>query len=253
MSHVDATPTAAGRRAEAQVDAAAATSDMPMSLSSPKIRPWHLQRKAVVYIRQSTPQQVLDHRESADRQYGLVHRAAALGWPPDAVDVVDEDQGRSGQTVEGRLGFQYLLAEISLDHVGIVFGLEMSRLARSNKDWHQLLELCAIFRTLLADQDGLYDPTDYNDRLLLGLKGTMSEAELHVLRSRMYQGLRHSSLIPTVNQRLWREPEAASARLWQPDPAGQRPRRPHASSGPTPAARSGAPTSFAATCSAASL
>jgi DNA invertase Pin-like site-specific DNA recombinase len=105
------------------------------------------------------------------------------------VEVVDEDQGRSGQTVEGRLGFQYLLAEISLDHVGIIFGLEMSRLARSNKDWHQLLELCAIFRTLLADQDGLYDPTDYNDRLLLGLKGTMSEAELHVLRSRMYQGL----------------------------------------------------------------
>src|SRR4051794_4111250 len=191
MSHVDANPsaTAAGRRAAAQVDAAATTSDMGLSLSSPKIRPWHLQRKAVVYIRQSTPQQVLDHRESADRQYGLVHRAAALGWPEGCVEVVDEDQGRSGQTAEGRPGFQYLLAQISLDRVGIVFGLEMSRLARSNKDWHQLLELCAIFRTLLADQDGLYDPTDYNDRLLLGLKGTMSEAELHVLRSRMYQGL----------------------------------------------------------------
>src|SRR3954470_2278539 len=189
MSHVDATPTAAGHRAEAQVDAAATTSDMPLSLSSPKIRSWHLQRKAIVYIRQSTPQQVLDHRESADRQYGLVHRAAALGWSQGEVEVVDEDQGRSGQTAEGRLGFPYLLAEIGLDHVGIVFGLEMSRLARSNKDWHQLLELCAIFRTLLADQDGLYDPTDYNDRLLLGLKGTMSEAELHILRSRMYQGL----------------------------------------------------------------
>jgi DNA invertase Pin-like site-specific DNA recombinase len=132
---------------------------------------------------------VLDHRESADRQYSLVHRAAALGWPRGGVEVVDEDQGRSGQSAEGRPGFQYLLAEIGLDHVGIVFGLEMSRLARSNKDWHQLLELCAIFRALLADQDGLYDPTDYNDRLLLGLKGTMSEAELHVLRSRMYQGL----------------------------------------------------------------
>jgi DNA invertase Pin-like site-specific DNA recombinase len=189
MSHVDANPSAAGRRAAARGEAATATSDMPMSLSSPKIRSWHLQRKAIVYIRQSTPQQVLDHRESADRQYGLVHRAAALGWPQAGVEVVDEDQGRSGQTAEGRLGFQHLLAEISLDHVGIVFGLEMSRLARSNKDWHQLLELCAIFRTLLADQDGLYDPTDYNDRLLLGLKGTMSEAELHVLRSRMYQGL----------------------------------------------------------------
>ncbi len=191
MSHVDTNPTpgAAGQGTAARILGTAATSDMPMSLPSPKIRPWHLQRKAIVYIRQSTPQQVLEHRESADRQYNLVHRAAALGWPQDGVEVVDEDQGRSGQTVEGRLGFQYLLAEISLDHVGIIFGLEMSRLARSNKDWHQLLELCAIFRTLLADQDGLYDPTDYNDRLLLGLKGTMSEAELHVLRSRMYQGL----------------------------------------------------------------
>lgn len=191
MSRVDTKPSpgATGQRAGAQDLATAATSDMPMSLLSPKIRPWHLQRKAIVYIRQSTPQQVLEHRESADRQYSLVHRAAALGWPQDGVEVVDEDQGRSAQTVEGRLGFQYLLAEIGLDHVGIILGLEMSRLARSNKDWHQLLELCAIFRTLLADQDGLYDPTDYNDRLLLGLKGTMSEAELHVLRSRMYQGL----------------------------------------------------------------
>src|SRR5262245_8167824 len=188
MSRVDTHPSAA-RHGGGPTAPAAALSDMGVSLSSPKIRPWHLRRKAIVYIRQSTPQQVLDHRESADRQYGLVHRAAALGWPQDGVEVVDEDQGRSGQTAEGRLGFQYLLAEISLDHVGVVFGLEMSRLARSNKDWHQLLEVCALFRTLLADQDGLYDPTDYNDRLLLGLKGTMSEAELHVLRSRMYQGL----------------------------------------------------------------
>ena len=160
-----------------------------LSLPSLKVKDWHLQRKAVVYIRQSTPQQVLEHRESADRQYSLVYRAELLGWPADRVEVVDEDQGRSGQSAVGRLGFQYLLAEISLDHVGLILGLEMSRLARSNKDWHQLLELCAIFRTLLADQDGLYDPTDYNDRLLLGLKGTMSEAELHILRSRMYQGL----------------------------------------------------------------
>src|SRR3954468_14481778 len=191
MSRVDTNPFAprADHRAGPRAPAAAASSDMGLSQASPKVRPWHLQRKAVVYIRQSTPQQVLDHRESTDRQYALAHRAAALGWSRGDVEVVDEDQGRSGQTAEGRLGFQYLLAEIGLDHVGIVFGLEMSRLARSNKDWHQLLELCAIFRTLLADQDGLYDPTDYNDRLLLGLKGTMSEAELHVLRSRMYQGL----------------------------------------------------------------
>jgi DNA invertase Pin-like site-specific DNA recombinase len=176
MNRVDTTPP------ERPIEA---TSLLP----SHKLKDWHLQRKSIVYIRQSTAQQVLEHRESTDRQYALVHRATLLGWPKDRVEVVDEDQGRSGQSAEGRLGFQYLLAEIGLDHVGIIFGLEMSRLARSNKDWHQLLELCAIFRTLLADQDGLYDPTDYNDRLLLGLKGTMSEAELHILRSRMYQGL----------------------------------------------------------------
>src|SRR6185312_9758354 len=111
-------------------------------------------------------------------------RAIALGWTSDRILVIDEDQGKSGATAEGRLGFQRLLAEVGLDHVGLILGLEMSRLARSCKDWHQLIELCAIFRTLLADQDGLYDPTDHNDRLLLGLKGTMSEAELHVLRSR---------------------------------------------------------------------
>ncbi len=122
-------------------------------------------------------------------------RAVALGWPADRVLVIDEDQGRSGQTVEGRLGFQRLLAEVGLDHaVGLVLGIEMrSRLARSCKDWHQLLELCAIFRTLLADQDGLYDPRDYNDRLLLGLKGTMSEAELHILKGRMLAGKRNKA------------------------------------------------------------
>ena len=164
-------------------------SEAPSPLVSSKIRDWHLERKALVYIRQSTPQQVSEHRESAARQYALAQRATALGWPKERVETIDEDQGQSGRHAEGRIGFQHLLAEVGLDHVGIIFGLEMSRLARSNKDWHQLLELCAIFRTLLADQDGLYDPTDYNDRLLLGLKGTMSEAELHILRSRMYQGL----------------------------------------------------------------
>src|SRR5262245_8178593 len=178
MSRVDPNPsaTATAQQSGGQPPAPT-TSDMGLSLSSPKIRPWHLQRKAIVYVRQSTPQQVLDHRESADRQYGLARRAVALGWPSGDVEVVDEDQGRSGQTAEGRPGFQYLLAQIGLDRVGIVFGLEMSRLARSNKDWHQLLELCGIFRALLADQDGLYDPTDHNDRLLLGLKGTMSRSE----------------------------------------------------------------------------
>jgi DNA invertase Pin-like site-specific DNA recombinase len=157
-------------------------------LRSPKIKPWHLDRIAIVYIRQSTPQQILDHKESTNRQYGLVDRAIALGWPADRVLVIDEDQGLSGACAEGRPGFQHTLAEVALDHVGLILGLEVSRLARCNKDWHQLLELCARFRTLLADADGLYDPTDYNDRLLLGLKGTMSEAELHILKERMFQG-----------------------------------------------------------------
>ena len=137
-----------------------------------KIRTRHLDRLATIYVRQSTAQQVLEHRESAALQYDLRRRAIALGWAADRVIVIDEDQGHTGETAEGRLGFQRLLAEISLDHVGIVLGVEMSRLARSCKDWHQLLELCAIFQVLLADQDGLYDPGDYNDRLLLGLKSS---------------------------------------------------------------------------------
>ena len=155
---------------------------------SPKLKDWHLDRWAIVYIRQSTPQQVIDHQESTARQYALAGRAVDLGWSAERVLVIDEDLGRSGQSVEGRLGFQRLLAEVALDRVGLILGLEMSRLARSNKDWHHLLELCARFRTLLADADGLSDPTDHNDRLLLGLHGMMSEAELHVLKERMYQG-----------------------------------------------------------------
>lgn len=161
---------------------------IPPLLRSSKIQARHLRRLAVVYVRQSSPQQVRNNRESTALQYDLRHRATALGWPASRVTIIDEDQGQSGQTAEGRLGFQRLLAEVGLDHVGIILGLEMSRLARSCKDWHQLLELCSCFGTLLADQDGLYDPTDYNDRLLLGLKGTMSEAELHILRGRLEQG-----------------------------------------------------------------
>ena len=161
----------------------------PPPLRSEKIGDEHLQRMAIVYVRQSTQQQVLEHRESTARQYALADRAAALGWSTAAVEVIDEDQGHSGSSAAGRSGFQRLLAEISADRVGIILGLEMSRLARSCKDWHALLELCAIYRTLLADADGLYDPSDYNDRLLLGLKGTMSEAELHILKSRLQQGM----------------------------------------------------------------
>ncbi|MBM4095103.1 MAG: recombinase family protein, partial [Planctomycetes bacterium] len=157
---------------------------------SDKISDEHLQRSAIVYVRQSTQKQVLEHRESTARQYALKDRAVALGWPAAAVEVIDEDQGHSGSSAEGRSGFQRLLAEVSSDRVGLILGLEMSRLARSCKDWHALLELCAIYHTLLADADGLYDPSQYNDRLLLGLKGTMSEAEIYILRSRLQDALR---------------------------------------------------------------
>jgi DNA invertase Pin-like site-specific DNA recombinase len=156
---------------------------------SDKITDEHLRRLAIVYVRQSTPHQVLEHRESTARQYALVDRAVMLGWTATSVEVIDEDQGHSGSSAEGRHGFQRLLAEVSSNRVGLILGLEMSRLARSCKDWHTLLELCAIYRTLLADADGLYDPSHHNDRLLLGLKGTMSEAELHTLKIRLQEAM----------------------------------------------------------------
>ena len=175
----------------------------PRSFSlSPKVQASHLDRNAIVYVRQSTPQQVLDHQESTARQYALADRAALLGWTRDRVITIDDDLGKSGQSIEGRPGFQRLLAEVALNRVGLILGLEMSRLARSCKDWHQLLELCARFHVLLADADGVYDPTDYSDRLLLGLHGMMNEAELHVLKQRMYQGklnkARRGELIASV-------------------------------------------------------
>ena len=157
-------------------------------LPSSKIREAHLDKLAIVYVRQSSPQQVLENRESTARQYALADYAHVLGWPTERVIVIDEDQGRSGTRADNRSGYQRLLAEVTLDHVGVVLGLEMSRLARSSKDWHHLLELCAIFGALLADQDGVYDPGDPNDRMLLGLKGTMSEVELHTMRNRLDRG-----------------------------------------------------------------
>lgn len=159
----------------------------PRLLSS-KIAASHLERLALVYVRQSSTRQVEENIESTQLQYQLVDRAEALGWSRDRVEVIDDDLGVSGRSIEGRTGFQRLLAQVSLEHVGIVMGIEMSRLARSCRDWHQLLELCAMFGTLLGDADGVYDPRDHNDRLLLGLKGTMSEAELHVLRGRLRNG-----------------------------------------------------------------
>src|SRR5262245_41455879 len=155
-----------------------------------KIVGQHRDRLAIVYVRQSTLQQLERHQESTRLQYGLVDHALALGWAQQRVLVIDADLGRSGTTAEGRPGFQRLVAEVSLEHVGIVLGLEMSRLARSNRDWHQLLEVCALCGTLIGDLDGVYDPRDYNDRLVLGLKGTMSEAEGHVLKQRMLAGKR---------------------------------------------------------------
>lgn len=164
-------------------------SDKPPTVSrSEKVTSRHLDRLAVVYVRQSSLQQVHRNQESTRLQYGLVNTAYGLGWSADRVEVIDDDLGMSGSSAEGRSGFQRLLAEIALDQVGVVLGVDMSRLARSNKDWHHLLELCARFGTLIADLDGLYDPVAHNDRLLLGLKGTMSEAELHVLRQRLLQG-----------------------------------------------------------------
>jgi DNA invertase Pin-like site-specific DNA recombinase len=183
---IDLHPQGAARGPEALSEK---TISHPMPrLTSSKIQGQHLERRAIVYVRQSTPQQVLAHRESRTRQYALVDYAASLGWSSERVEVIDEDQGHSGQNAEERVGFQRLLAEVTLDQVGLILGLEMSRLARSDKDWHQLLELCAIFGTLLADQDGVYDAADPNDRLLLGLKGTMSTVELHTMRNRLEKG-----------------------------------------------------------------
>jgi len=163
------------------------------NIRSTKIQDRHLERLALVYVRQSTPQQVLEHQESRARQYDLAGHAVALGWAAERVVVIDEDQGQSGRSAEHRSGFQRLLAEVTMEHVGLVLGLEMSRLARSSKDWHHLLELCALFGTLLADQDGIYNPSDSNDRLLLGLKGTMSEFELFTMRNRLERGKLHKA------------------------------------------------------------
>jgi DNA invertase Pin-like site-specific DNA recombinase len=156
--------------------------------ADPKIRPDHLRRQAVVYVRQSTLQQVRGNRESSTRQYALADRAKALGWPAGAVQTIDDDQGRSGAHADHRHGFKKLLAEIAAGQVGVVLALEASRLARSSVDWHRLVEICVITKTLLADESAVYDPRDPNDRLLLGVKGTLSEAELMTIRCRLHDG-----------------------------------------------------------------
>jgi DNA invertase Pin-like site-specific DNA recombinase len=154
-----------------------------------KVTADHRRRDAYLYVRQSTLRQVVENTESTKRQYGLRQRAVALGWPLERVVVIDCDQGHSGAHAADREGFQRLVAEVSLGRAGIVLGLEVSRLARNSADWHRLLEICALANTLILDEDGLYDPCSFNDRLLLGLKGTMSEAELHVLKARLRGGV----------------------------------------------------------------
>ena len=156
--------------------------------SSQKIRPDHLDRLAVIYVRQSTLFQVRENTGSTTRQYDLVKRAQDLGWTPACIQVVDQDQGQSGSSIIGRDGFQWLVAEVGLGHVGAVLSLEVSRLARSCSDWYRLLEICALTDTLVVDDEGVYDPAAHNDRLLLGFKGSMSEAELHWLRQRLQGG-----------------------------------------------------------------
>jgi DNA invertase Pin-like site-specific DNA recombinase len=153
-----------------------------------KVTTEHLQRLAYLYVRQSSLHQVHENRESTARQYELKRRAQALGWSAEQLVIIDEDQGLSGASAADRGGFQRMVAEVGLGRVGVVMGLEVSRLARNSADWHRLLEICALSNTLILDEDGIYDPSHFNDRLLLGLKGTMSEAELHLLRAHLLGG-----------------------------------------------------------------
>ena len=162
-------------------------------LAQQKVTAGHLRRAAYLYIRQSTLRQVFENTESTRRQYALRERAMALGWAFEQVIVIDSDLGQSAAAGADRQGFQTLVGEVGTGKAGIVLGLEVSRLARNSSDWHRLLEICALSDTLIMDEDGLYDPADFNDRLLLGLKGTMSEAELHVLRARLRGGLLHAA------------------------------------------------------------
>lgn len=157
--------------------------------TSSKVTALHLKRDAFLYVRQSTMQQLVNNTESTQRQYALRHRAVALGWPLDRVHIIDCDLGQSGASAADRAGFQQLVSEVSLGHAGIVLGLEVSRLARNSTDWHRLVELCALWDTLILDEDGLYDCQDFNDRLTLGLKGILSEVELHYIRARLRGGI----------------------------------------------------------------
>ncbi len=185
-----------------------------------KVTARHLARQAMLYVRQSTLHQVLENTESTARQYALRERALALGWDTARIVVIDQDLGQSGASAADRAGFQRLVAEVGLGHVGLVMGLEVSRLARSSLDWHHVLEICTMTGTLILDEDGLSDPAIFNDRLLLGLKGTMSEAELPVLQARLKGGILHKAaraalkvplpvgLVSAENQTVILDPDA---------------------------------------------
>src|SRR2546421_8812982 len=193
---------------------------MIMSVEILHVTPTTAQRAKIAYvsIRQSSLMQVTRHAESTDLQYSLVERAIALGWPRERVELIDEDLGKSGAQAEARGGFQRLLAEMSLARVGLVLSFDASRLARNNHDWYQLLEVCSIFGTLIADGERLYDPRLDHDRLLLGLSGMMSEAELHQLKQRMQAGARHKAERGDLRQGLpvGLAPRAAAEKVFDP-------------------------------------
>ena len=167
-----------------------------------KIAPHHLEREACLYVRQSSLRQVVQNTESTRRQYGLSQRATALGWPAERIRVIDEDQGKSGAYSGNRSGFRDLMGSIAAGEVGIVLGLEVSRLARDNADWHQLLRIAGISNTLILDETGIYDPNDGNDKLLLGVKGTLSEFELQGIKARLVGGQRSAAARGALKMRL---------------------------------------------------
>jgi DNA invertase Pin-like site-specific DNA recombinase len=191
-------------------------------MSEPKITTAHLRRAAMIYVRQSTTAQISRNRESTTRQYDLVARATELGWPRSAVRVIDDDLGVSAASASGRTGFAELAAQVGLGQVGIVLALEVSRLARNNADWYRLLDLAGMTDTLIADADGIYHPGLFNDRMLLGMKGTMSEAELHILRARLDGGIRSKAARGELRRGLpvglvWGEADGEIR--WHPDEA----------------------------------
>src|SRR3982751_1271106 len=191
---------------------------------SPKIEPRHQRLQAIVYIRQSTPKQVQNNQESTRRQYQLVDRARQMGWAASQIRVIDEDLGLSGASSRQRTGFQKLVAAIGVCEVCFVLVTEVSRLSRCNSDWHRVIELCGVFRTLIADEDGVYDTQNANDRLLLGMKGTLFAAELHILQARMRGALlsnaRRGELVVRLPVGYRRRPDGVA--ILDPDEAVRR-------------------------------